>query len=87
MDIKALYESKNRTIPELLSLIRSHDCVVTGTDSDAPVTILNELHSIGSRVEDVWVVKGADRIYPFMTMPELHGKINCTGLIIGPGNR
>ena len=87
MDYKALYESKKRTIPELLSLIRSNDCVVTGTDSDAPVSILNELHTIGDRVDNVWIVKGADRVYPFMTMPELHGKINCTGHIMGAGNR
>ncbi|MBQ1400487.1 MAG: 4-hydroxybutyrate--acetyl-CoA CoA transferase [Lachnospiraceae bacterium] len=87
MDYRAMYESKKSTIPELLSLIQSGDCVVTGTDSDAPVTILKELHTIGDRVDNVWIVKGADRIYPFMTMPELHGKINCTGLIMGAGNR
>lgn len=87
MDYKALYESKKCSVQECLNLIQSNDVIATGTDSNAAVTILKELHTIADRVENVWVIKGADRSYPFMTDPAMNGHINTTGLIMGPGNR
>lgn len=87
MDYKALYESKKCSVQECLNLIQSNDVIATGTDSNAAVIILKELHTIADRVENVWVIKGADRSYPFMTDPAMNGHINTTGLIMGPGNR
>lgn len=87
MNHAELYETKKCTISKCLSLIQSGDVIATGTDSNAPVSILKELHTIAERVENVWVIKGADRVYPFMTEPGMDGHINTTGLIMGPGNR
>ena len=58
MDYKALYESKKCSVQECLNLIQSNDVIATGTDSNAAVTILKELHTIADRVENVWVIKG-----------------------------
>ena len=87
MEYTELYESKKCSVSDCLSLIQSGDVIATGTDSNAAVTILKELHTIAHRVEDVWVIKGADRVYPFMAEPGMDGHINTTGLIMGPGNR
>lgn len=87
MEYTELYESKKCSIADCLSLIQSGDVIATGTDSNAAVTILKELHTIADCVENVWVIKGADRVYPFMTAPGMDGHINTTGLIMGPGNR
>lgn len=87
MDYQKLYESKKCSVQDCLNLIESGDIIATGTDSNAAVALLKELHTIAGRVEDVWVVKGADRSYPFMTMEGMDGHINTTGLIMGPGNR
>ena len=87
MDYKELYESKKTTIAEALSLIQSHDTIVTGTDSNAAVSTLQQLHTIADRVEDVWVIKGQDRNYQFMSDPAMNGHINTTGLIMGGPSR
>lgn len=87
MDNKELYESKKCSVEECLSQIESGDVIVTGTDGNAATAMLEQLHTIADRVENVWVIKGADGVYPFMTNPGMDGHINTTGLIMGAGNR
>lgn len=87
MDYKALYKSKKCSVEECLAQIQSGDIIATGTDGNAATAILKQLHTIADRVKDVWVIKGADNVYPFMVNPGMNGHINTTGLIMGPGNR
>ena len=87
MDYQKLYESKKCSVAECLDQISSGDVIATGTDGNSATAILKQLHTIADRVENVWVIKGADNCYPFMVNPGMNGHINTTGLIMGPGNR
>ncbi len=87
MDYQELYDSKKTTIEGCLSLIKSGDTVVAGTDGNSAATLLNNLHTIADRVEDVWLIKGTDGSYPFMMEDGMDGHINTSGLIMGAPNR
>lgn len=86
-DYKKLYEEKKITITECLELIRSGDVVSTLADCNEPAALLDQLHTIAPRVEDVIVIKGANGMYKFITEPGMDGCINSVGFYFGAAHR
>ena len=83
------YDSKLITLEQALDLIKSGDCVASGHYGDETCTVLRNLHKIADRVEGVTVwLNNPQEDYPFLSMPELNGKIDIlTAFYAGPHRR
>ncbi len=82
-DYQALYQEKKRTIPELLTTIRSGDVIFTTNNYSEPTEILSHLHEIAPDV-DVRVWKGRSGVYPFMIDPAMKGHIEMYTYFFDP---
>ncbi len=81
---EAMYEARKGTVQDCLDVIRSGDVVVCGTACNAPLTILENMHTIADRVTDVKCIKGHESTVPFVTMPGMDGHINAGSFFFGP---
>jgi acyl-CoA hydrolase len=71
------YQSKLITLSEALDKIQSGDCIASGHYGNETAPIFRNLHTIGDRVENVKVwLNNPQEDYPFLSMPELNGKID-----------
>ena len=71
------YNSKLITLQQALDLIKSGDCVASGHYGDETCPVLRNIHTIADRVEGVTVwLNNPQEDYPFLSMPELNGKID-----------
>lgn len=87
MDYQKEYQDKLVTVEEALSLIQSGDIIAGGTEGGTPFSLYSQLHTIADRVEDVWVLKGANGFFRFMTEPGMDGHINSSSLLAGACGR
>ena len=83
-DYQKMYQDKLRTIPEALATIQSGDCIFTTNNYSEPAGFLSELHTIADHVENVKVWKGRSGEYPFMTDPNMKGRIEMYTYFMGP---
>ena len=83
-DDQKMYQDKLRTIPEALATIQSGDCIFTTNNYSEPAGFLSELHTIADHVENVKVWKGRSGEYPFMTDPNMKGRIEMYTYFMGP---
>lgn len=82
-DYRSLYESKKGTVQDCLDVIRSGDVVAFASACNAPVAIMNEMHTIADRVTGVKCIKGHEGTFPFITQPGLDGVINTGSFFFG----
>ena len=65
------YQSKLRTVTQILDLIQPHDTIVAGCTGDEPVEVLRELHTIHDQVSDIKVLLfGLPEPYEFAMNPK-----------------
>ena len=77
MTKQELHDSKLITLQQALDLIRSGDTVASGHYGDETCPIFRNIHTIADRVEGVTVwLNNPQENYPFLSMPELNGKID-----------
>ena len=83
------YDSKLITLDEALDLIHSGDCIASGHYGDETCSVFRRLHTIADRVENVTVwLNNPQEDYPFLSMPELNGKIDVlTAFYAAPHRR
>ncbi len=83
------YNSKLITVDQALDLIHSGDCIASGHYGDETCPIFRRLHTIADRVENVTVwLNNPQEDYPFLSMPELNGKIDVlTAFYAAPHRR
>ncbi len=83
-DYLRMYEEKKGTLQDCLNLIRSGDVIFTTNNYSEPNVILQHLHEIAPRVENVKIWKGRSGTYPFMTDPAMKGHIEMYTYFFGP---
>lgn len=83
------YNSHLISMDEALDLIKSGDCVASGHYGDETCPVLRNIHKIADRVENVTVwLNNPQEDYPFLSMPELNGKIDIlTAFYAAPHRR
>ena len=74
MNPQELYKQKLLSIPETVSLVRSHQTIVAAMAASEPVGLLSELGNHKGRLENVtvWVCLPL-RLYDFVLEPEMAG--------------
>lgn len=84
MNKEELYRSKFITVDDALSMIRSHDTISIGYFGNEPYALLQNLHRIGDRVEDVvvWTCNPQTR-HPFIADDSLTGRIDVISMFYG----
>ncbi|MCD7769892.1 MAG: 4-hydroxybutyrate--acetyl-CoA CoA transferase [Oscillospiraceae bacterium] len=80
---ESLYNAKKGTIQDCLDVIQSGDVVAFAAACNAPVEMLNHMHTIADRVTGVKCIKGHEGIYPFVTMDGMDGHINTGSFFFG----
>ena len=84
-----LYNSKLVTVEEALDRIKSNDVIATSFYGAEPVAIMDQLHTIHDRVENVtiWQILGF-RHYKFLEdNPDYTGKFDTMAIFYGPDSR
>ena len=88
MTKQELYDSKLITLDQALDLIKSGDCVATGFYGDETRPVFRNIHKIADRVENVTVwLNNPQEEYPFLSMPELNGKLDVITVFYGHAHR
>ncbi len=89
MTKQELHDSKLITLRQALGMIKSGDVIASGHYGDETCPFLREIHTIADRVENVTVwLNNPQEDYPFLSMPELNGKIDViTAFYAGPHRR
>lgn len=88
MDSRSLYKSKKCTIEECLSKIQSGDRIMIGCAANEPANILDQLHTIANRVQNVQVWDSLTVLsHPFMADSSMAGKIETHSLFFGEAAR
>lgn len=88
MNYKDMYRRKLVSVEKALENIKSHQEVVTALCACEPVTLLNNLHTIKDRVEDVSVVNAMMREkYEFFLNPEMKGHFLLNSWFYSDGPR
>ncbi|MCC8357194.1 MAG: 4-hydroxybutyrate--acetyl-CoA CoA transferase [Oscillospiraceae bacterium] len=80
---QSLYNAKKGTVQDCLDVIQSGDVVAFAAACNAPVEMLNNMHTIANRVTGVKCIKGHEGIYPFVTMDGMDGHINTGSFFFG----
>jgi acyl-CoA hydrolase len=74
MDFQELYKSKRVTAEEILDKVESNDEIIVAMAASEPVHLLEKLHTIAGRVENVNVVSCLPmKGYDFFMKPEMKG--------------
>lgn len=74
MDYKEIYKSKLVSVEDVMRKVDSHDEIVVGMAASEPIELLDELHTIADRVEDVHVVTCLPmKDYDYFMHPEMKG--------------
>lgn len=88
MNYKDMYQRKLVSVEKALENIKSHQEVVTALCGCEPVTLLNNLHTIKDRVENVSVVNAMMREqYEFFMNPEMKGHFLLNSWFYSDGPR
>ncbi|MCD7748441.1 MAG: 4-hydroxybutyrate--acetyl-CoA CoA transferase, partial [Oscillospiraceae bacterium] len=80
---QSLYNAKKGTVQDCLDVIQSGDVVAFAAACNAPVEMLEHMHTIADRVTGVKCIKGREGIYPFVTMDGMDGHINTGSFFFG----
>lgn len=84
MTKEELYRSKFISVEQTLDKIKSGDTIAVGLYGNAPAGLLNKIHTIADRVEDVVVwAGGMESGYPFAADDSLTGKIDVISIFYG----
>ena len=88
MDYQELYRHKIVSMEEALAQIKSGQEIACALVACEPVTILNKLHTIKDRVEDVSVVAALlSHEYEFFMDPEMRGHFTLNSWFYTDGAR
>ncbi len=89
MSYQEQYEAKLGTVEDELSVIRSGDVICTGGQVCEPIKFYENLHRIAPQLDHIELLKGRgpEVSYPFMTMPELRGKVEMICHLYGTAMR
>lgn len=82
-ELQQLYELKKGTVDDCLRAIHSGSRVCFAGDGNQANTILENLHKIAPRVENVRCIKGRAGDYLCVTDPAMNGKISFTTFLYG----
>ncbi len=82
-DYQSQYEAKRGTVQDCLDVIQSGHVVAFAAACNAPVAIMEQMHTIADRVTDVKCIKGHEGTFPFVTQPGLNGRINTGSFFFG----
>lgn len=80
-ETQALYQSKKKTIPEALALIRDGDAIFSSQAMSEPVELMKQLHTIAGRgVKGCLVTSSLPQFeYEFLHNPDYAESITCNG--------
>lgn len=74
MNVKEIYKQKLVSIDDVLNMVNSRDEIIVGLAAAEPQGLLENLHKIKDRVEDVTVVTCLNmKDYKFFMLPEMKG--------------
>ena len=82
-EFQTLYARKKGSLQDCLGAIRSNARVCFAGDGNQPNTILEHLHEIAPRVEDVHCIKGHEGDFRCVTDPAMNGHISFTTFLYG----
>ena len=82
-DFELLYQSKKGTLEDCLAAFRSNSRVCFAGDGNQANTILENLHKIAPRVENMHCIKGHDGKFQCVTDPAMNGHISFTTFLYG----
>ena len=77
------YEAKRGTVQDCLDVIQSGHVVAFSAACNAPVAMLEQMHTIADRVTGVKCIKGHEGVFPFVTMDGMNGRINTGSFFFG----
>ncbi len=80
---ESLYNSKKGTIQDCLDVIQSGDVVAFSAACNAPIRMLENMHTIADRVTGVKCIKGHEGEYPFVTGEGMNGRVNTGSFFFG----
>ncbi|WP_432407717.1 acetyl-CoA hydrolase/transferase family protein [Wukongibacter sp. M2B1] len=89
MNINEIYNSKLKTIPEALKIIKSSDFLVVGLGGSEPISLLNELHKIKDNGVRECELSNTLPLgnYEFMINPDYKDTIHVNGWFYTPSMR
>lgn len=88
MQYQEMYRQKLITAEEAVQKVSSHDEIIVGDVASEPVALLEKLHTIKDRVENVSVVMILPlREYDFYMKPEMNGHFLLNSMFHGAGPR
>jgi len=88
INVQQLYQDKRLTAEQAVSLIRDGDLISTGCDALEPISVLNQLHTISDRINDVSIyIGGCTQDYPFLADPMIRDKFHITARFFSVGTR
>ncbi len=79
MDYTKGYRARLGTLDEALAGVRSGEQLCTSGVLCEPVAFLDRFHEIVPRLENVELLKGRNRDYPFLKMPDLREHVTVIG--------
>ena len=88
MDHQAMFRSKQVTIEQALTKVKTGDHIVVALAAAEPQGFMSSLHTIASRVKDVVVSTCLNmQNYPFFVEPAMHGHFINEGWFYSPSIR
>ena len=82
-EFESIYQRKKGTLEDCLGAIHSNARVCFAGDCNQPNTILEHLHEIAPRVQEVHCIKGHEGNYQCVTDPAMNGHISFTTFLYG----
>ena len=79
MDYQKEYEARMGTLDEALASVRSGEQLCTSGVLCEPAAFLERFHEVVPRLENVELVKGRNRDYPFLHIPDLREHVTVIG--------